>query len=92
MCEIGRKREENRRKKGPFATNSPFSLVPFFHNLATPPSSSFDESCLPNWPTRKMGILGLADSRRFFGQRRWLLCSYRRRVLCRYCGGQWTAD
>ena len=50
MCEIGGKREKNRRKVGQFGTNFPFFPVPFsprFHNLATFPSSSFDEFCQP---------------------------------------------
>ena len=45
MCEIGGKREENRRKVGQCGTNLPF--FPLFHILATFPSSSFDEFCHP---------------------------------------------
>ena len=76
MCEIGRTREKNRRKVGQLGTNLPFftvSFSPLFHNLATFPSSSFDEFCRPNRPTGKMGISGLEENSRFFGQRRRLV-------------------
>ena len=75
MCEIGGKREENWRKVGQFGTKFPFVPVtfsPLFHNLTTSPSSSFDEFRQPNQPTGKMGISGLADIGRSFGQRRRL--------------------
>ena len=74
-CEIARKWEKNRRKMGQFGTNLPFFPVPFsplFHNLATFPSNSFDEFCRLNQPTGKMGISGLADIGRLFGQCRRL--------------------
>ena len=75
MCTIGRKREENRRKRRQFGTNFPFFPVPFsplFHSPATFASSSFDEFCQPDLPTGKMAISGLADISRLFGQRRRL--------------------
>ena len=72
MVGNGRKIGEKSDNLGQISHFSRSHFPPLFHNLATVPSSSFDEFCQPNSPPAKMGISGLIDSRQFFGQCRGL--------------------